>query len=889
MQNKEFWNEEVNKVFEILETNESGLTTTRAEELLSKNGENKLQEAKKESVLMKFLEQFKDFTVIILIVAAIVSGIVDTMNGHDLLNTIVILLVVLANAIIGVIQEVNAEKSLEALKKLTEYTAIVIRDGKEVKIPSRNIVVGDILVLEAGDYISADARLIEVTNLSVNESQLTGESLPVNKQNIIIDKEAVLGDRVNMVFTSSLVTNGRAKAVVTSTAMDTEVGKIAGLLNETENKETPLKQKLNKLGKNLGTLAIGICVIIFVVGLMFGKSALSMFITAISLAVAAIPEGLPAIATIVQALGVKKLVNKNAIVKKLPAVETLGSATVICSDKTGTLTENKMTVKETYLVNDNNLNNLELIKAMVLCNNAKVDFNENQEIGDPTEVALIKYAKENNEKEFNNLLNISRVYEIPFDSDKKYMVTINKIDEKYVLYIKGGLDEVLANCNITKEEETKVQEQNKNMAIKALRVLGYGYLDITNNKEIINNLDTITEEEVIKLVKGQIEFIGISGMIDPPRKEAKDAISKCKLAGIKTVMITGDHKLTATAIAKELGILENEDEVMEGKDLENMTDEELQKVVSKISVYTRVSPKHKVRIVEAFQALGEVVAMTGDGVNDAPALKRADIGCAMGITGTDVSKEAADVIITDDNFATIVTSVEEGRRIYDNIIKSIQYLLSSNIGELVVILIAILTTPIVSKYFGITDNNLDKLIPLIAIQILWINLVTDSLPALALAEDKADKDIMKRKPNKDKSIFDKTKIYQITYQGIMMGIIMFVAYIIGLSIPGDNDYKIRVAQTMAFMAVGFGELVHVFNVRHNQKTVFRKETFTNKYLIGAVIINAILMLGTVLIPFARNIFKLELLPLNFVGYLVLLVFSPLVIVELMKLLKINGK
>lgn len=679
--------------------------------------------------------------------------------------------------------------------------------------------------------------------------------------------------------------------------MNTEVGKIAELLNNSEEKETPLKQKLNGLGKTLGISALVICIIIFVVGVAFGKSILSMFITAISLAVAAIPEGLPAIATIVQAMGVKRLVSKNAIVKKLLAVETLGSATVICSDKTGTLTLNQMTVKEIYLVDEERKNKEEkdiilnkMYKAMVLCNNAKI--NEiGEEIGDPTETALLKYVLQNDKTIYEEILKSKRVFEVPFDSDKKYMITINetennnqKINE---IYIKGGLDEVLSMCNDIEKIQLELHQKNEKMASKALRVLGYAYIDLSKSNIDINLNDLEDEETLIKKIKGIASFIGISGMIDPPRKEAKTAIEKCKKAGIKTVMITGDHKLTAKAIALELGILKDESEIIEGHELEEMTDEELKSRVMTTSVYTRVSPKHKVRIVKAFQDLGEIVAMTGDGVNDAPALKKADIGCAMGITGTDVSKEAADVIITDDNFATIVSAVEEGRRIYDNILKSIQYLLSSNIGELIVILIAILSTNIISKMFGIDGHYINKLIPLIPIQILWINLVTDTLPALALAEDKAEKDIMKRKPNREKSIFNKNKVFQIIYQGIMMGMIMFTAYVIGLSVDGDTEYKIKVAQTMAFMSVGLGELVHVFNVR-SKLSVFLSKPFNNKYLVLAVIVNTGLMLLTMFIPFMREVFGLVVLPTSFTLELTLLIISPLIIVEFMKLTGLNN-
>ena len=631
---------------------------------------------------------------------------------------------------------------------------------------------------------------------------------------------------------------------------------------------------------------------------------MSMFMTAVSLAVAAIPEGLVAVSTIVLAIGVQKMVKRNAIVKRLPAVETLGSSTVICSDKTGTLTQNKMTVEKIFW-NDaiRDAKNIpedeideelkKLVYANMLCNDTKIS-QDGSLTGDPTETALVDMA-------FNLNFDPSiydrtpRVQELPFDSDRKLMTTVNQVNGKYIVYTKGGIDELLKRCTAyeinnevhenLKDYINKIREKNEEMAREALRVLGCAYKEI----------DHIPSKEEMKTIENDLIFIGMVGMIDPPREEAKEAVEKCKTAGIKVVMITGDHKITATAIAKKLGILENEDEAITGAELEQMTDEDLEKNVRKYSVYARVSPEHKVRIVKAWQKNGEVVAMTGDGVNDSPALKKSDIGCAMGVVGTDVAKEAADVILTDDNFATVVSAVEEGRRIYDNILKVIQFLLSSNVGEIVVLFFATLLTPLFSKWFGISDiSSLEILLP---IHILWINLVTDSLPALALAFDPANSDIMERKPVKPgKGIFTKGMTWRIVYQGVMIGLLTLAAFMIGLATtntPIDgltlDESKIEVGQTMAFVTLAFSELVHVFNVRNNKKSVFKTGIFNNMKLIVAVILSAILMLVILLIPGLREIFSIPVLPTENIIELVLLVFAPLVIVEIFKLFKINGE
>ena len=905
MEKRNWFNKTFKEVEKELETDlEKGLSKEKVEERQEKYGFNELQQIAKKSIIQRFLEQFKDFSIIVLIIAAIVSGIVGVLQGEGITDTIIILIVVIVNAIIGVAQESKAEKSLEALQKLSDHASKVIRNENMEVVPSKKLVPGDIVVLDTGDYIPADLRIIEAVNLKTQESSLTGESVPVEKTSEIIEEQEIgIGDRKNMLFSSSLVTYGRGKGIVVETGMTTEVGKIAGMINSTEKQETPLQQKLDKLGKTLGIAALVICAVIFILGILQGKEIISMFMTAVSLAVAAIPEGLVAVSTIVLAIGVQKMVKKNAIVKRLPAVETLGSATVICSDKTGTLTQNKMTVEKIFWndatreasnISDDEIDEelTKLVYANMLCNDTKIS-SDGTLTGDPTETALVDMGFKLN---FDPSIydRMERVEEIPFDSDRKLMTTVNKVGDKYVVYTKGGIDEILKRCNsyeiggqISEELESyinKIRQENEKMAQNALRVLGCAYKEI----------DHIPTKEEMKTIENDLIFIGMVGMIDPPREEAKLAVEKCKTAGIKTVMITGDHKITATAIAKKLGILENDDEAITGLELEQMTDEELEKNVRHYSVYARVSPEHKVRIVKAWQKNGEVVAMTGDGVNDSPALKKADIGCAMGIVGTDVAKEAADVILTDDNFATVVSAVEEGRKIYDNILKVIQFLLSSNIGEVVVLFFATLLTPLFSKWFGITDiNGLEILLP---IHILWINLVTDSLPALALAFDPANSDIMQRKPIKPgKGIFTKGMTWRVVYQGIMIGGLTLAAFMIGLATTKEpigtltlDQSKIEVGQTMAFVTLALSELVHVFNVRDNKKSIFKTGIFNNMKLIGAIIISALLMFVILLIPGLREIFSIPVLPKENIIELICLVLAPIVIVEIFKLLKING-
>ena len=925
---KKWFNKTVKEVETELKTNvEKGLSITQVQEKMQKFGPNELKEKKKDSLIKKFLAQFKDFSIIVLIIAAIVSGIVGVAEGEGITDTVIILIVVLLNAIIGVVQENKAEKSLEALKKLSAHASKVIRDGKVQVIPARELVPGDIVVLETGDYISADLRIIEAINLKVQESSLTGESVPVEKYTKEIEELDIgVGDRVNMLFSSGLITYGRGKAIVVETGMNTEVGKIAEMINETEKQETPLQKRLNSLGKTLGIAALVICAIIFVIGLLQGKDIIDMFMTAVSLAVAVIPEGLVAVSTIVLAIGVQKMVNKNAIVKKLPAVETLGSSTVICSDKTGTLTQNRMTVEKIFC-NDvtTDIENTEksedfnkLVYNCMLCNDTKI-LDNGELAGDPTETALVDLAikLDFSRNIYNEMI---RVEEVPFDSDRKLMTTVHQKDGKYIVYTKGGVDELLKICDsylYKGEKRTNLNEysnwirtNNENMAKEALRVLAFAYKE----------LDHMPSKEEMKTIEGGLTFIGLVGMIDPPREEAQKAVEKCKHAGIKTVMITGDHKITAVAIAKKLGILENEEEALTGLELDQMSDEQLKKDIRKYSVYARVSPEHKVRIVKAWQANGEVVAMTGDGVNDSPALKTSDIGCAMGKVGTEVAKEAADVILTDDNFATIVSAVEEGRRIYDNILKVIQFLISCNVGEVVVLLLATLFAPAIGKIFGITDITLIQV--LLPIHILWINLVTDTFPALALAFDPANKDIMNKKPvKKDEGIFTKGRTFRIVYQGIMIGLLTLAAFIVGIATPEEKlpnmmryegkiyaveeiedvekalkngaefvekqEVKVEIGQTMAFAVLAFSELIHVFNIRDNKNSIFKTGILGNSALIFAVVISAVLMSTILVIPVLRHLFSIPILPMSNIIEIIGLVFAPLVIVEILKLFKVN--
>lgn len=850
---------------------DNGLTTAEAQERLEKNGKNELKEKKKKSLLVRFIAQFKDFMIIILIIAAIISAFLG-----ETVDAAIIFAVILVNAILGVAQEAKAEKALDALKKLSAPYAKIIRDGVRHSVLSSELVVGDIILLEAGDLIPADARILESANLKVEESSLTGESVPVDKQTTVIDSdEVMLGDMKNMLFTTGTVTYGRGKAIVTSTGMDTEVGKIADLLQNETDEVTPLQMKLEQLGKMLGIVALAICAVIFAVGVLEGKPAFEMFLTAVSLAVAAIPEGLPAIVTIVLAIGVQRLVKSNAIIRKLPAVETLGSASVICSDKTGTLTQNRMTVVKLYqdgeiseLKKESFEKNKKLLEYGAMCNDGSVKMEDGKEkhIGDPTETALVAAAlKAGIEKEKLEYA-YPRIEELPFDSERKLMTTIHQIEGKIIAVVKGAPDVLLARCKSFDGLE-KAHKANEMMGKDALRVLAVG----------VRIFDSLPKEVTHSFIENDLDFVGLIGMIDPPREEVKAAVALCRSAGIRPVMITGDHIETAMAIAKELGIMREGDKSISGSELAKMSDEELFKRIKEFAVYARVSPEHKIKIVNAWQKAGEVVAMTGDGVNDAPALKGADIGCAMGITGTDVSKSAAHMVLTDDNFATIVVAVKEGRGIYENILRAVQFLLSSNIGEILTIF-----TAIIAKWA----------VPLLPIHLLWVNLVTDSLPAVALGMEPVDKDIMKEKPRKkNENIFANGFGITIFLQGIMIGGLAVAAFIIGKMQSGvsfTENATPDIGVTMAFAVLSISQLFHSFNIK-SKYSILTKGIFSNIYLVYAFIAGLALQLGVMLIPTLRTIFKLAELSIEQWFIVFGLAFMPIVIVEIAKLIQSKMK
>ncbi len=839
-----FFNLSAEETAKALETDiESGLTSAEAARRLSENGYNEFEKTKHRSLVMKFFDQFKSFMIIVLIAAAAVSGITGYLEGEGFTDAIIILAIVVINAIIGVAQEAKAEKSLEALEKLSAPHCKVVRNGETSVIASRELVPGDLVVLDTGDSVPADLRLTEAVNLKIQEAALTGESVPVEKGTEPVAAEASIGDRTDMAFGSCSVTYGRGQGIVVATGTATEVGKIAAMIQSVPDMKTPLQKKLDQLGKFLAIAALAICALIFIIGVLYGNDILSMFMTAVSLAAAAIPEGLPAVSTILLAVGVQRLAKRNAIVRNMPSVETLGSVTVICSDKTGTLTQNKMTVVKSYV--DGKQEDASyisdtvrlLIKTSVLANDGRLveEDGETRGIGDPTETALLDLGlkfgigKEALEEA------MPRVAEVPFDSDRKLMsvVTRDASTGELTVSVKGGMDELLSRCDsicdngtirpLTDEDKAALAEANLDMAGQALRVLAMA----------TKTIGEIPAEVTSATLETGLVFIGMVGMIDPPRDEVRDAVAECRAAGIKPVMITGDHKITATAIASSLGIMDGDSVALTGTDVETMSDEELKRVAAKASVFARVSPEHKVRIVNAFQQNGNIVAMTGDGVNDAPALKLADIGVAMGITGTDVSKEAADVVLTDDNFATIVSSVSEGRRIYDNILKAIQFMLSTNLGEVLVLFIAVIC---------------NWSAPLLPIQILWINLVTDSLPALALSFDPADPDVMRRKPTDPrKGIMTGPFLFRLMLQGALITALTLTAYRIGLRTSLD------VAGTMTFATLAFTQMSIIFSIRSARHSALNG-MFSNKYLLGAVVVVIALMLAVLLIPAVQGMF-----------------------------------
>ena len=851
-----------------LRTNiEYGLTDEEVKKRRIEFEENKLAEKKKESLIVKFLKQFNDFMIIILIIASIVSAIIAKVQGTgDYMDSIIIIAIVVFNAIMGLIQESKAEKSLEALKNMTAPVAKVRRNGKMITIPSVEVVPGDILILEAGNYISADARLINTYDLKVEESSLTGETTPVTKDAKAIFKEKTMdGDLLNMVFATTIIVNGHAEAIVTDIGMNTKVGKIAKMIINDKSPETPIQKKLGEVGKMLGIACLVICGLIFIIGLIKQIDPIEMFMTSVGLAVAAIPEGLPAIVTIMLSIGVTKMARKNSIIRKLPAVETLGSSSVICSDKTGTLTQNKMQVVKFIDILGNNNN--KILELGTMCTDSEIEYNQGKFIvnGEATEVAIVN-AGLNISKNKNELYKIyPRIGEIPFDSTRKMMTTIHKNGNGYLIITKGAPDVLLNRCTkINENEKENILDLNKKnyviryndeMAENSLRVIAVAYKMLNS---LPNKIDTNT-------IENDLVFEGLIGMIDPPRKGVKEAVATCKKAGIKTVMITGDHIVTAKAIAKELGILRARDLAITGAELDEIDDETLERNIMKYSVFARVSPEHKVRIVKAFRSTGAVVAMTGDGVNDAPALKNADIGVAMGKNGTDVAKNAADMVLADDNFVTIVEAVKQGRNIFDNIKKAIHFLISTNIGEIVTI------------FFGLL---LGLKSPLLAIQLLWINLVTDSIPAIALGLEPPEKNIMSRKPRDSrKGIFADGLWSKIILEGTMLG--MFTLFAFSL---GNNLYGLEVGRTMAFVCLGMLELVHAFNIK-SESSIFNSNIMENKYLIGAFILGTFLQVIVVLVPQIAQIF--ELVPLNNTQwlYVILISLMPIVIVEIQK--KVN--
>ncbi len=843
---------------------QSGLSSRQAQERLAQYGPNKLSGAKKEPLWLRFLNQLRDPMILVLLAAAGLSLL--SSGGEDWVEAVIILVIVLVNAVISITQENSAEKALEALQKMSAPLAKVIRGGTQQPLETDGLVPGDIIVLEAGDLVPADARILECANLKADESAMTGESVPVTKQAVeSLPPETVLGDRVNMVISSTVITNGRAVCVVTGTGMDTEVGRIAGMLLGEKDGDTPLQRKMAEISKTLSFVCLAVCAVMFGVGLLYHRPILEMLMAAVSLAVAAIPEGLPAIVTIVLALGVQRMVKHNAIVKKLPAVETLGCAGVICSDKTGTLTMNRMTVQQVWTCGDRHRR--EVLTIGALCNDT-VLAPDGKTAGDPTETAFVDAALLEGLDKNALEQELPRVAELPFDSERKLMSTVHPLNGKYRVMVKGAPDVLLSRCTRALADGARPLDAalareaaaaNAAMAERALRVLACAYKDV----------DELPRELTSETLERELTFAGLVGMIDPPRLEVKEAVAQCYAAGIRPVMITGDHKLTAVAIARELDIFRDGDLAITGEDLDFMPQELLEQDVNKFSVYARVSPEHKMRIVKAWQKKGMVVAMTGDGVNDAPALKAADIGCAMGITGTDVAKGAADMILTDDNFATIVSAVEQGRGIYANIKKSIHYLLSCNIGEIITLFLATL--------FNFHQQ------PLVAVQLLWLNLVTDSLPALALGMEPVEPSVMREKPRPaSQPLFDRAFSLRLAWQGVMVGLLTLAAYWLGEYVLSDPALADATANTMAFATLTFCQLFHAFDVRSETQSIARLGLLSNPAMNKAFLVGMGLQLMVLLAPPFQAIF--QVCALNAVEWLVVLGLSltPLVICEIEK-------
>lgn len=854
-------------VLTMLGTDENGLTQNQAKENQKKYGKNELAEGKKKNPFILFLEQYKDFLVIILIIAAIISGVLG-----DIESAIVIFVVITINAILGTVQHIKAEQSLDSLKEMSAPTAKVIRDGEIKVVEGKDVTVGDIVVIEAGDYVCSDGRIIENASLKVDESAMTGESEPVEKQETVLDGEKPLGDRVNMLYSGSFATYGRAKMVVTSVGMETEIGKIASLLKSTQEKKTPLQESLDNFGKKLSLIIIGICVI--VLGLeLFRSDGINLtvftdaFVFAVALAVAAIPEALSSIVTIVLSVGTQKLAKENAIIRKLQAVEGLGSVSIICSDKTGTLTQNKMTVQKIYfdgqiIDKDDEINARQgqLIIDGALCNDSVQK--EGQEIGDPTEIALVNFSEKHDLPVEKMREKYQRLGEIPFDSDRKLMSTVHKIGDNYKMLTKGAVDVLSGRINevktmdgkrpFTAEDLAELKKVNTEFSQMGLRVLAVCERDV-------DTVDISVDDE-----KDYI-LLGLVAMQDPPREESADAVRKCKTAGIRPIMITGDHLVTASAIARKIGILDDNGRAVEGREIENLSDEELDEFVSDVSVYARVSPEHKIRIVSAWQRKGYIVSMTGDGVNDAPALKQADIGVAMGITGSEVAKDAASMVLTDDNFATIVKAIENGRNLYRNIQRAIQFLLSGNTaGILAVLYASFMALPV----------------PFKAVHLLFINLLTDSLPAIALGVEPHSSDVMNEKPRpKNQSILTKKVLTNICVEGIVIGVMTMIAFYFGFLRNAE------VASTMAFSTLCLSRLVHGFNCKSDKPVWFTKKMWNNKSMIGAFFVGFVLLNAVLLVPALQGIFAVA--PLTIAELLTVygLSLGTFVVVQILKMIR----